>query len=217
MEHQKNNYQEPEEELDDSSSFFEIPLSVKLLITAPSALILSFCIYMTYRYIDNPDTFVSPKDLGLTSIFIFSLTAVFLVWFPWSRLGIRITKIGGIEFKEIVTNQASEHAEEIGYLEDRIETLEAGLRRVDEMSDFTESFKEPDLRNLLLEFLTKYKQWAFSPSRIRAWGSQQQGFSPLSNYEHPFIRSTLQKMASENVLETTISKKGNTLYRVAKP
>jgi hypothetical protein len=82
------------------------------------------------------------------------------------------------------------------------------------MVGFEVSFSEPELRNLLLEFLTKYKEWSFSPSRIRAWGSKQQGFSALSKFEHPFIRGTLQKMVSENILETRISKKGNTLYRV---
>ena len=88
------------------------------------------------------------------------------------------------------------------------------IRKNDGVTEFTESFQEPQLRELLTQFLTKYKKWAFSPSRIRAWGSQQQGFSGFSAYEYPFVRSTLQKMVSENILETRVSKKGNTLYRI---
>ena len=136
------------------------------------------------------------------------------MWIPWSRLGIRITKIGGVEFKDIVQEQASEHAEDQSYLEDRIEFLEAHIRKVEDVSVFTENFQEPELRKQLLTFLTKYNEWAFSPSRIRAWGSQQQGYSAFANYEHPLIRSTLQKMVSENIIETRISKRGNTLYRI---
>src|SRR5690606_34550475 len=100
------------------------------------------------------------------------------------------------------------------YLQERIETLEVKVRSLHGIADLVESFEEPKLRELLLGFLTKYKQWSFSPSRIRAWGSQQQGFSELAKYEHPFVRSTLQKMVADGLLETRVSKKGNTLYRI---
>jgi len=217
MKHQETNYEEPEEELESSSNPFEIPTSVKIGISFFSFLLIGICVYLVSKHLCAPETFASPKDLGLTPIFLFSLTALIIVWVPWQRLGIRITKIGGIEFEKVVAEQASEHAEELSYLQDRIESLEAGLRRTDEMAEITEQFREPDLRDLLVAFLTKYNTWAFSPSRIRAWGAQQQGFSALSSYEHPFIRSTLQKLVSENVLDTRVSKKGNTLYRISKP
>ena len=150
----------------------------------------------------------------LLNFFVTSLT---LIWIPWDKLGFRITKIGGIEFKEIVSEQASENAEEFSYLEDRIEYLEVKLHSMDEMAQFHESFERPELRDLLLEFLTKYKKWSFSPSRIKSWGTQQQGFSKLSSFEHRAIRSTLQSMVAENLLETRLSKKGNTLFRAATP
>jgi hypothetical protein len=217
MSHQENNYEKPEEELESASSNFDIPDWLRWAVSIISIVLIFFCSIYAYKYLGHPNDYASPEDLGLSSLFLFSITALFLVWIPWSRLGIRISKIGGIEFKEIVQEQASEHAEELSYLEDRIESLEVQIRKVDDTSGLTESFQEPELRKQLLKFLIKYKEWAFSPSRIRAWGSQQQGFSAFSNYEHPFIRSTLQKMVSENVIETRISKKGNTLYRVPLP
>lgn len=217
MSHQEVNFEKPEEELDTTTSSFDIPGWLKWSVTAVGAVLVIFTVVYTWKYLGAPNELASPKELGLSGIFLFSVSALFLVWVPWAKLGIRISKIGGIEFKEIVQEQASEHAEELSYLEDRIESLEAQIRKSDEMVGFVENFKEPELRKLLLEFLTKYKEWAFSPSRIRAWGSKQQGFSTLSSYEHPFIRSTLQKMVSENILETRISKKGNTLYRVPMP
>ena len=217
MAHQEKNCENPEEELESSSNPFEIPISVKIGISFFSLLLIGVCVYLVSKYLCAPKIFASPKDLGLTQIFLFSVAALIIVWVPWQRLGIRITKIGGIEFEKIVAEQASEHAEDLSYLYDRIEALEVGLRRTDEMADITEQFKEPDLRSLLVDFLTKYDTWAFPPSRIRAWGAQQQGFSALSGYEHPFIRSTLQKLVSENILETRVSKKGNTLYRIQNP
>jgi hypothetical protein len=217
MNHQEINYEKPEEELDSSSSSFELPGWLKCVMTLVCVVLIIFTAVYTWKYLGAPKELASPKELGLSGIFLFSVSSLFLVWVPWSKLGIRISKIGGIEFKEIVQEQASEHAEDLSYLEDRIEVLEARVRKSDEMVGIVENFKEPELRSLLLEFLSKYKEWAFSPSRIRAWGSKQQGFSELSSYEHPFIRSTLQKMVSENSLETRISKKGNTLYRVPMP
>lgn len=217
MNHQENNFEKPEEELDTTSNNFDIPRWLKITVTVVCVALVIFIADYTYKYVGAPKTIAPPKDLGLSGIFLFSISALFLVWVPWAKLGIRISKIGGIEFKEIVQEQASEHAEEISYLENRIESLEAQIRKSDEMVGFVKNFDEPELRKLLLAFLTKYKEWAFSPSRIRAWGSRQQGFSALSSYEHPFIRSTLQKMVSENIIETRISKKGNTLYRVPLP
>ncbi len=217
MSHQETNFDKPEEELESATGSFDIPCWLIWTVSLVCVALIIFSAIYTWKYVGAPKELASPKELGLSGIFLFSVSALFLVWVPWAKLGIRISKIGGIEFKEIVQEQASEHAEELSYLEDRIESLEALIRRTDEMVEFSESFQEPDLRKLLLEFLTKYKEWAFSPSRIRAWGSKQQGFSALSNYEHPFIRSTLQKMVSENILETRISKKGNTLYRVPLP
>lgn len=214
MSHQEKNFEYPEEELDAASQPFQFPYFIKICTTVLATAVISLCGLFIYRYLDSPGTFASPSDLGLNSLFLFSISALFIVWMPWSTLGLRITKIGGIEFKEIVAGQASEHAEEISYLQDRIETLEAKVRSLHGITEFLESFEEPKLRKLLIDFLTKYKDWSFSPSRIRAWGSQQKGFAELANYEHPFVRSTLQKMVSDGLLETRISKKGSTLYRV---
>jgi hypothetical protein len=211
------NYEKPEEELDVASNSFQIPRWLQFAVSFVCVALIIFIAFYTWTYLEAPQNISSPKELGLNGILLFSVSALFFVWIPWSSLGIRISKIGGIEFKEIVQVQASEHAEDLSYLKGRIEALESQVRKSDEMIGFVESFKEPELRALLLKFLTKYKEWALSPSRISTWGAKLQGFSALSSYEHPFIRSTLQKMVSENVLETRISKMGNTLYRVQMP
>jgi len=214
MDHQEKNYEIPEEELQPSSVGLYIPKWLRWLASAIGVALIVFCAVYTFMYLSCPKVYASPRELGLTGIFLFSISAVLIVWIPWPRLGVRISKIGGIEFKEIVQGQASEHAEEISYLEDRIASLEGRFREKDETGDMIEAIREPDLRKVLLEFLNKYNDSAFSPSRIRVWGARQPGFKSLSDYDHPFIRRTLQKMVAENILETRISKKGNTLYKV---
>ncbi|CAH7008188.1 conserved hypothetical protein [Vibrio chagasii] len=214
MGHQEERFDCPEDEIESISSGLKIPFGLRICVSTVSLLLISFCVYYTWMYIESPKVFASPKELSIGGIFIFSITALFVVWIPWGELGIRITKIGSVEFKDIVQGQASEHAEELSYLAIRIEFLEQKVKESDELACLFDPARETTLRPILLEFLTKYKKWAFSPSRIRVWGAKQQGFSSLSNYEHPLIRSTLQKLVSEGLLETRVSKKGNTLYRV---
>ncbi|WP_415883804.1 hypothetical protein ACMXYN_04645 [Neptuniibacter sp. PT8_73] len=217
MSHQESNESIPlDEELGSSSNGLIISKSIKAFLTVFSILVMSGCVYLVYRYTEAPETFASPKELGVSSVFLFFTTLLILIWIPWEKLGLKITKIGGIEFKEIVAEQASENAEEFGYFENRIEFLEQKVHSMNEVDQLMESFHNPELKNLLLDFLTKYQKWSFSPSRIVAWGAQQQGFSALSNYEHRRVKSALQTMLTENLVETRLSKKGNTLYRIAK-
>jgi len=217
MSHQEENFETPEDEVGVISKGFEIPRWVQIVISVISLILIAVCVMCFWKYLKAPQDFASPKDLGLSGIFIFSISALSIVWVPWSKLGVRITKIGGVEFTEIVQGQASEHAEELGYLEDRIEYLEAKVKESDELAVLMDPPREVVLKELLLKFLQQYSQWAFSPSRIRVWGSKQQGFSSLASYEHPLIRSSLQKLVSEGKLETRVSKKGNTLYRTPLP
>ena len=69
------------------------------------------------------------------------------MWIPWSKLRIRITKIGGVEFKDILQEQASEYLEVQSYLADPIEFLEAHIRKVEDMSVFTESSRSQSYEN----------------------------------------------------------------------
>ena len=217
MSHQEQNFEQPEEELENAAESFKIPCLLKVLTTVISFGIIYFCIKYFSLYISDPDKYAAPSNLNISTMFIFSMIALCIVWIPWQKMGLKITKIGGIEFKDIVERQATEHTEELAYLQDRIEDLENQNRENDGISKLRETLEEPVLRETLLSFLNKYHKWAFSPSRISVWGAKQQGYSSLSTYTHPMIRNTLQKMVAENELETRISKKGNTLYRVPKP
>ncbi|WP_104401808.1 hypothetical protein [Vibrio penaeicida] len=217
MSHQEQNFEKPEDEVGAISTGFEIPKWIKIAASVVSISLIIVCVMCFWEYLKAPQEFASPKDLGLSGIFMFSISALFVVWVPWAKIGVRISKIGGVEFTDIVQGQASEHAEELSYLEDRIEYLEAKVKENDELAVLMDPPREIVLKELLLKFLQQYSEWAFSPARIRVWGSKQQGFSSLASYEHPLIRSSLQKLVSEGKLETRVSKKGHTLYRIPLP
>jgi len=101
MSHQESNYEEPEEELTATSDPFEIPTWVKIVISFIALILIVVCICLATQYVYDPKNAASPNNLGLNSIFLFSITAVILIWIPWQRLGIKIPKFGGIEFGEI--------------------------------------------------------------------------------------------------------------------
>jgi hypothetical protein len=166
-------------------------------------------------YMADPQRMVSPSNLDISTLLLFALGVLSLIWVPWSALGIRIKKIGGIEVEQIMANQASEHAEEIGYLLNRIKALEAQCNSQAMGFVAPENAEAEDkLRDLIRRFLEEYKDWAFSPPRILNWGSTQGGFEGLANYKLRDIQNELLKMVSDQVLVTRISRQGNTLYRV---
>ncbi|WP_261887443.1 hypothetical protein [Vibrio aerogenes] len=213
MNQQALNFEQPEAEIGSITDGLVIPFWLQILVSTISLILVTICAFCFYRYIQSPKEFASPRDLGLSGIFIISVSALFLVWTPWAKLGIRITKIGGIEFKEIIQGQASEHAEDLRYLEERIDHLET-ITEKNELNTLIEMVKEPDLKRLLLKFLTKYRGEAFTPDRIRIWGAKQPEFSDLSTYDHLLVRRTLQKLVAEGKLVTSLSAKGKTLYRI---
>jgi hypothetical protein len=216
MNHQKLNFESPEEELEPITKDLTIPLFFQLFITLISLCLIALSGYLLNKYLESPSTFATPSESGAFSMFIFSISALCLAWIPWKKLGVKITRIGGVEFKEIVKVQATEHAEELSYIQERLETLEHKVYSESKQFFVQNVLTGKPLTKLLLTFLETYEKWAFSPSRIKMWGAKQQGFSSLSDYELPFIRITLQKMLTEGTIETTLSKKGNTLYRLKK-
>lgn len=69
------------------------------------------------------------------------------------------------------------------------------------------------LCKIVLDFLTRYNKWYFSPLRIQKWGSSQHGFSALNTFSTKQIQSCLEKLNNEKKVKTTVSQKGNTIYK----
>lgn len=208
---------------DDKSQPSETPLSERTLANVPgwirwlfggiSFVLLSICIRLYVLYIRDPGTYASPSDLELSTISIFAFIVLLLCVVPWGSMGLRIRKIGVLEFEQVIQTQAGEHAEEIGDLLLRVEGIEKELRRHDEMAELSENLASQKLRPLLFRFLRENYPKAYSPVRIRSWGGQQKGYESLRNHEQQMIRRILQQMVLNGEAVTRVSQLGNTLYR----
>jgi hypothetical protein len=86
-----------------------------------------------------------------------------------------------------------------------------------EITNLKDSYQEiPDsLTSLLIEFLSSYSRWGFSPLRIQKWGSRQTGFERLELYSLNEIRVTLKILMNQGKLTMLTSKKGNQLYKIS--
>ena len=131
----------------------------------------------------------------------------------------KIKKIGPIEFEQVLSTQAREHAVELHELHERIEAVAEAQQRPSGKSGNLAGLPSlsrnqmEELERILKRFFSSYA-YAFSPSRIVVWGSQQPGFQQLAQHQVQDIRRALQAMVAEGALETTVSTRGNTLYRL---
>jgi hypothetical protein len=94
----------------------------------------------------------------------------------------------------------------------RPKKLETGQRSKQKADFAARPPGEPD--DLLIHFLAKYPKTAFSPWRIQTWGSQREGFNRLAQYSKVAIRQSLDRLLAGGKLETALSRKGNTLYKL---
>jgi hypothetical protein len=216
MREEQEAYQETPQVSKKGAGLSAMPSWLRWSLTVILFLSIVICLLLYVAYVKDPAHAASPGELGLSGLLIFCVTALAIIHIPWHELGYRITKVGAVEFEQALNAQVAERAEEIGYLEERIAVLESALEKKSiQGSEMFRQMYAPQLRKLLLDFLSTNDRVSFSPSRIKEWGSTQQGFESLKNFEVGFIRHILGKMVAERVLETVISKKGNTLYRIA--
>jgi hypothetical protein len=188
-----------------------LPPWYKRVFGLMSGLVSLICGGLYVAYIASPQNIPSPSDLQLGSVFIFSSAIFLLLTTPWAELGLRINKIGPIEFERVINAQNREHIEEISELRQLLNEVDAKVRGLDDISSVSENMARP----LVTDFLRQNSPTAYSPLRIQQWGAKQSGFEKLSNYSLSNVRKVLQDMAAEGLLETAVSKLGNTLYRIA--
>jgi len=184
---------------------------IRILVSVFLIAIILSCGLVIGLHIADPQS-ASPKELGIPTFLLFSIGALLFISIPWSRLGIRIRKIGSLEFEEVVLSQKKEQAELLDSLSQRVEELEA---RSQPTLSPPATRKQKELDDLLLNFFTKYPKTAFSPWRIQTWGGERDEFKRLRQYSRVTIRHHLDRLLVEGLLRTTLSKKGNTLYILA--
>lgn len=203
-----------EEEILHSSQIIGIPIAVRIIACSVSAFFITLSVWLILMHAFEPTIYPSPKDLQLNTLIIFNLTLFFVAIVPLERMGIRIRKIGQIEFEQIINVQAREHAEELAEIRAQIDELERGLSSVDGVGKMLLEMSSPELRPIVLNFLNQFQPTAYSPVKIRNWGAQQPGFERLGTISLGNLRAILQGLLVEGKVVTRVSKLGNTLYKI---
>ena len=126
-----------------------LPGWVRVAFSVLAVGVLVMCAILIFAYIKDPQNVASPKDLQLSTVILASLAILFLALVPWHKLGLRIRKVGAIEFETVVNAQAREHAEEFAELRARIEARCAPYD--DEFSDIFE--RDAWARTVIVELL----------------------------------------------------------------
>ncbi|WP_269533512.1 hypothetical protein [Chitinimonas sp. BJYL2] len=191
-----------------------LPRSYKWLLTVMSLSLACFVLSLIISAKSSPEALSALSGISPASLLIFSLGTLIFAWTPWEEIGLSITKVGPIEFQRIINKQSTEHAQEIADLGSRIEALENHIHKNNAGAIIQEVFLAPSVSDLLLKFLSSNSHKAFSPQRIRYLSSFNSEFSPLTQYETPVIRRTLQKLVASGNVTTTVSRDGNTLYKM---
>ncbi|MCG7940579.1 MAG: hypothetical protein N0C88_17260 [Candidatus Thiodiazotropha lotti] len=159
----------------------------------------------------------TPKDLGLSNLLLFSAACFLFFAVPWHKLGLNLKKFGPLEFEQKLEGQSEEHVKDISALENKIAQLEAAMKASGcevKTAEVQPTSDENEMRDLIVNFLTEYEHWSFSPLRMETWGAKRPGYSKLAS-NSSLLRRLLRSLVSEGVLETRVSKKGNTLYCVS--
>jgi hypothetical protein len=198
---------------------FTIPRGFRLIALSVIGAVIVICAALLILDSMDSDEDKDPSKKDLIG-FLFVLTVAGAICsLEWEKLPFRISKIGPIELSDVVSGQAHEHAVAFDELRKRIDKLEEDQRKLasEKPQLATPSATKPneaDLEALVSRFLSKYNDWSFSPLRIAKWGSLQAGFEDLSRYQPDEIRRVLQAMVAEGKLDTRVSQKGHTLYRL---
>jgi len=203
--------------ISDGVSLLRLPMPVRWLLALAALLVLSVSAMLMWSYIQNPQYRASPQELQLGNLILAAFAILILAIVPWYKLGLRIRKIGALEFDRVVSTQANEYAEEFSELRTRIVELEAMVQGLDEISETSKYFAAQTLRPLVSDFLKAFQPTAYSPLRIREWGSRQSGFEHLADFEQGMIRRVLQDLVAEGQVATRVSQLGNTLYKAIDP
>lgn len=193
----------------------EIPRWYRVVAAVIGSALLLLPLAYILRYSLNPSRFVSPAALGLGQLVLAGTFILLAAITPWRSLGLRLRKVGIFEFDRVIRTQASEHAEELTEIRERLNELEHTARGIDETSRIADDLEDLDLRPLLVKFLTEFRPRAFSPLRIQRWGALQNGYAKFGTSSVGAIRRVLQRLVPEGKVTTGVSRLGSTLYRIS--
>jgi hypothetical protein len=196
-----------------------------ILLTLASGVYLSY-----YAFAFHP----KPSEIAAPLLFMIGLASLALLVIPWKELGFFPTEIAGVKFERIANEQKKEQIDAIVPIQQDIDKLKAQYEAIlgsaslnmvicgEQLAKKEQRLVEQagdqsnkTLENTVLAFLRQYRGQFFSPLRIQQWGGARAGFEVLSDHSTDQIRKALFEGVRAGMIDTSISKKGNTLYGVS--
>jgi hypothetical protein len=201
--------------MEDPIQGFEIPMWFRALSSLVALCLIFLPTAFIVLYARFPSQYESPNSLGLVPLILAGTAILLFSLAPWKAFGMRIRKVGFLEFERVMSGQASEMAIELTELRARVDELETKVHGQDSVGPITDHFEAIELSPLLIKFLKEFQPTAFSPLRIRDWGGRKPGYEKLLNTNLGSLRRRLRQLVASGQATTTISRTGNTLYRSA--
>lgn len=198
---------------EDEESEFAIPGWFRLLLAALSGLFFTVLIVLYLAYLESPETLAPPSELGLPALMIFSGSFFLLVAVPWWKWGLSIQKIGPFEFTRALGRQQKDTNDSIVYLQKQIEELQQKYEGSEDHK-MSQMVYGPEIENAISRYFLKYPG-AVSPRKLLSLVQKVEELQPLHGKDYLLVRSTLRELVTKGILETSVSRKGNTLYKLS--
>lgn len=198
-------------ELTDGGLGLPISRPFRLIAAGVLSITLTACVSIIVGYLVMEKPQWEPAKFDLISLVIFCFLGVAVCLLPWERYRVDVRKIGPFEFRQALSTQAEERESELAEVWKRIKELEQLIPQ-EHAGETDSQNKQPNfLTEHLQGFLANNETVAYSPLRIKNLQKETFGL-----YDTSDIRGALRGMVADGTVETKVSKKGNTLFRISK-
>ncbi|AXO14469.1 hypothetical protein [Thalassospira indica] len=185
------------------------------LVNLLSALIffgsVTYVVYFAFNYEQMP----APAELGIPYFLILSAVCALLINANHERLSSIFTKIGPVEFREMLEEQTEEANEVILGIEERFEYIEHSLKENDDPAGWQHMFSHDRISKLIINYLDFSNNKPISALRLQRVAGKQHGYEELATTNSLALRTTLSEMVRNGTLTTSLSARGNRLYQLA--
>ena len=89
--------------ISEGESVVGLPSWVRCVLALSAIAVLGAAIALMWAYIQDPENSASPQALQLGNLVLGAFAVLILALVPWHKLGLRIRKIGAIEFDRVVS------------------------------------------------------------------------------------------------------------------
>lgn len=184
------------------------------LVNLLSAIIFFGSVTYVVCFAFNYEQMPAPVELGIPYFLVLSAVCALLINVNHERLSSIFTKIGPVEFREMLEEQTTETNEVILGIEQRFKYIEHSLIENDDPAGWQHIFSHDRISKLIINYLNFSNNKPISALRLQRVASKQDGYGELGTTNSLALRTTLSEMVRSGTLTTSLSARGNRLYQL---